>query len=191
MLCAGLLAVAGASAAAQDDVGSSGDHGARMAVISGVTGGGDSLAVVPYTNGAQGTVTAGGLFQAGLGIDYRVNDAFSLQASVSRHISDESSVNGGARFSRLPLELIAYANVSPSWRVGVGARYASRAKLRLSNGGADRDFDSTPGGLVEVEYLMEGALGIKLRYVVERFDEKLGTGRIEGRHAGAFLNYYF
>lgn len=166
-------------------------HGARLAVISGVTGGGDSLALVSYTNGAEGKVTAGGLFQAGLGIDYRVNEMFSLQASVSRHLSDESSVSGGARFSRLPLELIAYANLSPSWRVGVGARYATRAKLRFSNGGGNRDFDSTPGGLVEVEYLMEGALGLKLRYVVERFDEKLGATRIEGRHAGAFLNYYF
>lgn len=187
------LLCATGSAAAQTYEEASPNGVARLVSSAGITGGGDRLAVVAYPNGAEGTVTAGSFLQGGLGIDYRVNDHFSLQASVNHHVSDEGSYNGGSRFTRTPVELIAYLGLSPEWRLGAGARFVTSAKLRSSGNasGGNVAFDNTTGGLVEIEYVMDYAFGIKLRYVVEKYETTLGKNKVDGSHVGAFMNYYF
>ena len=165
----------------------------RFFVGMGLTGGGDDIATVYYTNGDEGDVTFGSLVQLGGGVDYRINDALSLQASINYHVSSQGADNGNIRFTRVPIELIGYFNVSPQWRVGVGARYVSNSKINSSGVtfiGRSK-LENTIGGLVEAEYAMSDKLGIKLRYVAEKYEFSGSSYKASGNHVGLFGNYYF
>lgn len=166
----------------------------RFFVGMGFTGGGDEIAEVYYDDGDKGDVTFGSLIQLGGGIDYRINSDLSLQASFNTHVSSQGADNGSVRFTRLPLELIGYYNVSPQWRLGVGARYVSNARIRSTGAASnvgDYDFENTMGGLVEAEYLLSNKIGIKLRYVSEKYEINGLSGKLDGSHVGLFGNFYF
>ncbi len=166
---------------------------ARFFLGMGFTGGGDKIAEVQYTNGDKGDVTFGSLIQLGGGFDYRVNEQLSLQASLNYHVSSEGADNGAIRFTRVPVELIGYYHVSPQWRIGVGARHVSNAKI-TSSGIATMPtlkFEDTMGGILEAEYMMGGQIGIKLRYVAEKYEFSGVRQKASGNHVGLLANWYF
>ena len=165
----------------------------RFFVGMGFTFGGEKIATVEYTDGDDGDVTFGSLIQMGGGVDYRINQDLSLQASIHTHISSEGADNGAIRFTRMPMELIGYYNVSPQWRLGVGARYVSSAKIK-SRGVANIgnfSFDNTVGALVEAEYALGDRVGIKLRYVSEKYKLEGYSDKADANHFGIFGNFYF
>ena len=166
---------------------------ARFFVGMGFTGGGEKIATVEYTDGDDGDVTFGSLIQMGGGVDYRINQDLSLQASIHTHISSEGADNGAIRFTRMPIELLGYYNVTPQWRLGVGARYVSSAKIK-SRGVANIgnfSFDNTVGAIVEAEYALGERVGIKLRYVSEKYQLEGSSEKLSGNHVGIFGNFYF
>ena len=165
----------------------------RFFVGMGFTGGGDDIATVRYTNGDKGDVTFGSLIQMGAGYDYRINDQISFQGSINYHVSSEGADNGSVRFTRVPMELIVYFNVSPQWRLGAGARHVSSAKISSSGVAnvGNYKFDSTLGTVVEAEYAMGRNVGVKLRYVAEKYEIAGFNGKADGNHIGIFGNYYF
>jgi hypothetical protein len=165
----------------------------RGVLGGGVTFGGDKLLTVEYENGVEMDLRAGGMIAMYGGIDYRVTDEFSFQATVGYHVDNTTARNADARFDRFPLEVLAYYHVSPTWRVGGGARYVSNPKLKTS--GAlnigNFSFDNTIGGVLEAEYLMGSNVGIKLRYVHETYESKQIVEKIDGSHVGILANFYF
>jgi hypothetical protein len=166
----------------------------RFFVQMGFTGGGDKIANVEYTDGTDGDVTFGSLIQLGAGVDYRFNESFSMQASINDHISSEGADNGAIRFTRFPMELIGYYNVTPQWRVGGGVRYVSGAKIKSRGVAAsfgNGDFDNAIGGIVEAEYAMGDRVGIKLRYVSEKYQLSGTNAKASGNHVGVFGAFYF
>jgi hypothetical protein len=187
------LAIASLSSAQAQTTTPQAPEQARFFVGMGFTGGGDKIATIKYTDGDKGDVTFGSLIQLGAGVDYRVNDAFSLQASINDHVSSQGGSNGSLRFTRFPMELLAYYNVSPQWRVGLGARYVSGAKLKATGvlGDGSIKFDNTVGTIMEAEYAMNKQFGLKLRYVVEKYEVTGLSGKASGNHLGALVNYYF
>lgn len=166
---------------------------ARFFIAMGLTGGGDKLATAYYRNGNEVDLHGGGIIQLSGGLDYQVTPQFSFQASIGYHIDRAPARNGDMRFQRFPMELLAYYHVAPSWRIGGGARYASSAKFSSSGAADIGDFDykSSVGGVVEAEYLMTRHWGFKLRYVAEKFEEKVSKEKTDGNHVGLFANYYF
>lgn len=185
------LAIASLNAAHAQDVPA--PQPLRFLVGGGLTFGGDKLATMEYTNGVELDVRAGGMIAMNAGVDYRVSDAFSLQATIGYHVDNTSARNADARFTRAPVELLAYFNIDPQWRIGGGARYASNPKLKLSGaiGNGDLTFDDTVSGVVEAEYLLGRHAGFKLRYVHETYKSKEVIGKIDGSHVGILANYYF
>jgi opacity protein-like surface antigen len=185
------LAIASMGAAqAQAPADNSGLH---VFLGSGLTFGGDKLAKLEYDNGTDSSVTAGGLVQLTGGVEYRINSDFALQTSVGYHVSDATARDGSIRFTRMPIELIAYYSITPEWRIGAGARHVSNAKLKAS-GAAGRgqvDFDDTVGALVEAEYLITPKMGVKFRYVSEKYETTIGKNKVDGNHVGGAFNYYF
>jgi opacity protein-like surface antigen len=167
--------------------------GLRFFLGAGLTAGGDKLAELEFTDGSDSSVTAGGLVQLTGGVDYRINSDFSLQTSLSYHVSDATGSDGSIRFTRMPIELIGYYNVSPEWRIGVGARYVSKPKLKASGeaGNGQVNFDNTVGALIEAEYMMSPKAGVKIRYVSEKYETSIGKFKVDGNHIGGFFNYYF
>eukprot|EP01041_Mallomonas_annulata_P019536 gene19536-38925_t len=62
--------------------------------------------------------------------------------------------------------------MSPEWRIGFGARHVSNPKISSSgvaNIGSLK-FESTLGSVVEAEYAMGRNVGVKLRYVAEKYE---------------------
>ena len=144
----------------------------------GLTGGGDTLATVQYTNGNSQKIRAGGLVMLYGGGETRIGELVSLQATVGYHIDDTNANNGRVRFSRLPIDVLAIVALNDKVRFGAGA-------------GNDADFDSTVGFVLEGEYRFTPLIGVKLRGVSEKFKESTTGQSISGNHFGLLMNLYF
>ena len=162
-----------------------------------LTAGGDKLASVEYENGGSRSITAGGLVQVYGGIEYHVKDSpFGFQATLGYHFDNTSADNGSQRFQRWPVEAIALYSVTPQFRIGAGARYASSAKFTSDGAGyvGNADFTSRLGAILVGEWLITPSMGLQLRYVSEKYKVKGATGSefdIDGSHGGVGFNYYF
>jgi hypothetical protein len=158
----------------------------------GMSGGGDELASARYPDGTTAHIHAGGLVYFTAGIDYHVLPEFSLQGTLNYHVDSAETRHGDVRFERFPIELIGYYQPNPMFRVGGGVRYTSSPKLTGSAVAAGRDlsFDNTTSAVVEAEYLADGDIGIKLRYVHETFTAP-GISKVDGSHVGLSVNFYF
>ncbi len=160
---------------------------------AGLTYGGDKLATAHYADGYNMNVHAGGVIALMGGVDWAVTPEFTFQASVGYHVDQAPGSNGDIRFERFPFELLAFYKVAPQWRVGGGVRYLTGTKL-ASSGAAyfgDYTFDNTVSAVLEAEYMMSPRVGIKVRYVAEKIDNKYDKHKIDASHAGVFANFYF
>jgi opacity protein-like surface antigen len=161
---------------------------------AGLTFGGDTLINVPFTDGSEDSIKAGGLIQLYGGGEYRFNDAVAVKATLGYHVNDtRAASNGSVRFTRVPLDLLALYNVNDKVRLGVGAQFVSSPELKGSGvaSNVSQKYDSTTGAIVEVEYLFTSHLGLELRYVSEKFTPSGGGSKIDGSHGGVMFNYYF
>lgn len=165
----------------------------RFTVGAGLTFGGDKLATASYTNGGEIDIRAGSMVALAAGADYRISPEVSLQATVGFHVDDATARNGDVRFQRFPIELLAYYNVSPQWRIGGGARYVSSPKLSSSGAASigNYTFENAVSGVLEGEYAMSSSIGIKLRYVQEKFERQLDGRKFDANHVGVLANFYF
>jgi hypothetical protein len=160
----------------------------------GLTYGGDTLVTVPFTDGTTDNVKAGGLLQVYGGGEYRINDQFAVQATLGYHVSDtRAASNGSVRFTRVPVDLLALYSVTDKVRLGAGAQFVSGPELKGSGvaSNVSQKYDSTTGAIVEGEYLFSPHVGLKLRYVSEKFTPSNGGAKVDGSHAGLMFNYYF
>jgi len=186
---ASLFAVLGAT---QAQSGYGAPSPARFLFGAGLSGGGDEIAKARYTNGDNVNLHAGGLIYLTAGMDYRFTPEFALQGTVNYHVDRANARNGDIKFERFPIELIAYYQPNPAWRVGGGVRYTSSPKLSGGGiaSGIDASFDNTTSAVVEAEYFTSPKLGIKVRYVNETFKTP-GIGDVDGSHVGISANFYF
>ncbi|HEY9028402.1 MAG TPA: outer membrane beta-barrel protein [Burkholderiaceae bacterium] len=161
---------------------------------AGLTFGGDTLITVPFTDGSHDDIKAGGLVQLYGGGEYQFNDKFALQATVGYHVNDtRAASNGSVRFTRIPVDVLGLYSITDKVRLGAGAQFVSGAELKGS-GAADnvsQKYDSTVGAIVEGEYLFTPHLGLKLRYVAEKYKPRDGGEKIDGSHGGVLFSYYF
>lgn len=186
-LCAVVLAAASVAAQAQST-----PNPVRGFVGMAVTGGGDTLVTVTYSDGSTKNIKAGGLIDFKVGAEYRWTDMVSVQGSVGFHTDHTSASNGNVRFTRFPIELLGYWHATPTLRVGGGLRVPTGAKLRSSGVVAslgNTSFDASAGLVAEVEYLFSPNFGLGLRAVKERYE--VGSSKIDGDHFGLRANFYF
>ena len=165
----------------------------RFLLGGGFTFGGDKLVSATYTDGSSDSISAGGGLHIFGGVDYRLNDTISLQSTLGYHFdSTKQASNGSAKFSRIPLELLAYYHFNDAFRFGGGLRIVSSPKLE--GGGIasniNTSFANTVGLVVEGEYLMGATFGIKVRHVSESYRPS-GGGTLNGDHFGVLANLYF
>jgi opacity protein-like surface antigen len=166
----------------------------RFLLGAGITFGGDTLITVPFTDGSREDIKAGGLVQLYGGGEFRLGDKVALQATVGYHVNDTSAAsNGGVRFTRVPVDLLAFYEVSDKIRLGGGAQFVSGPELKGSGvaSNVNSKFDSTTGAVLEGEYLFTPKTGLKLRYVSEKFKRSGDGASFDGSHLGLMFNYYF
>ncbi len=158
-----------------------------------LTGGGDKLASVNYTNGDSQDITAGGLVQLYGGVEFHEQGSpFAVQATVGYHVDSTHARNGREQFTRWPIEAIGLYNVTPKFRLGAGVRYASSPKFTSDGAAAyvgNADLKAQVGGILMGEWLFTPSMGVQVRYVHETY--KLDGDSIDGSHGGVGFNYYF
>src|SRR5262245_33878992 len=185
LLITTVLALAGmASAQAQERT-------VRGVLGLGLTGGGDTLATVIYTDGTSDSIKGGGLVHIFGGAEFRLGDQVTMQATVGYHVDETTGASDGSlRFSRYPIELLAHYHVNPQFKIGGGARFVNSAKIdsRGVLSGTRFDFDSTVGAVVEGEWMVTPSLGLKLRFVNEKY--KASGVSTSGNHAGFYFSWY-
>ncbi len=167
----------------------SGAHAAdgfRPLLGASLTGGGEKLATVTYTDGSSENIKSGGLFQLFGGFEYDA-DAWAVQASIGYHVDDSRAKNGSVKFSRVPLELLGFWKVNDVVWLGGGVRMASGAKV-TSSGAASSvgniDFDSNAGVVLQGEYFFGPKASAFVRYVAEDYTVPGTKAKISGNHIG-------
>lgn len=170
------------------------NDGLRFLIGTAVTGGGETLSTVIFTDGSSEKIKSGGLLHLFGGLEYRIG-AFTLQANAGYHVDDTSAAsNGSVKFSRMPVELLGFWHVADDWRFGGGFRKAGSAKLTSSGAAASvgRATFSSKGGLVlqgEAFFGSGQAISAYLRYVTE--DYELRGISVSGNHVGLGVAYRF
>ncbi|PRC94525.1 DUF2846 domain-containing protein [Solimicrobium silvestre] len=159
----------------------------------GLTAGGDNLETTTYTNGSTSSIHAGSGVQFLTGLDYRINDSFSVQGTVGFQDMVSAARNGNVSFTRFPIELLGYYSLNKSWRIGGGVRFVQDPTLSGNGIGSNIsvDFNNTVGSVLEVEYLANKHLGFKFRAVKESFTAVGQTESVNGDQFGFFTNFYF
>ena len=168
----------------------------KFLVGAGLTFGGDTLATVTLSNAfgdEDQDIKAGGLVHLYGGVEYRIGTQVSLQATVGYHVDNSSGSNASLRFSRVPVDLLAYYHVNEKFRLGGGMQIANGPELKGSGDFSDIrvEFDNSTGAVVEGEYLFSPHFGAKLRYVNHNYKVKNTNTEFDGSHVGLMLNYYF
>lgn len=169
----------------------------RPLVAMGFTNGGDTVARVVYTDGDSDKVRAGGMIAFNAGLELEFSPLVSAQTMIGYHVDGITASNGDVRFDRFPVELLGHFRLTDTFRIGGGARYTPKARTRSSGDASsavpDEDFKPAWGSVVEGEFTLGRNLGIKLRYVSERFKSKTfpGLSDVKGNHVGLYIVGYF
>jgi len=165
----------------------------RFLLGAGLTFGGDTLVTATYTDGSSKNITAGGFMMIYGGLDYRLDDAISLQGTLGYHFDTITASNGDVTFSRIPLELLAYYHLNDAFRLGGGVRIVNSPELKGNGiaGNVNGTFDNTVGLVIEGEYMMHRTFGIKLRHVSEHYQPSGSPVSVDGSHFGVLANLYF
>lgn len=166
--------------------------GLRFTLGTALTGGGEKLATVTYTDGSTQDVRSGGLVHLWLGFEYQTG-AFALQGNVGYHVDDTTAKNGSVKFKRNPVELLGFWHVSDNVRLGGGLRKSASAEVNSSGAASsvgNFGFESKVGLVLQGEYFVTGdKFSVYGRYVAE--DYTLFGQKISGNHVGAGLAYRF
>lgn len=165
----------------------------RFVVGAGLTHGGDKLATAYYEDGDEIELRAGDTIALLAGVDYRFSPQFSVQGTVGYHLDSAPARNGDMRFVRVPLELLGYYHVNDKLRAGGGIRFVTNTEFRSSGASdiGDYRFEDSASAVAELEYMVARQVGVKLRYVNDRFEEKRFGGKVKGDHVGLLANFYF
>lgn len=167
----------------------------------GLTVGGENITTAQYTDGSSNNISAGTGLQLMTGVDYRLNQNVSFEATVGYHVRVALGSNGDASFNRFPIDLLAYYNIDPKWRIGAGVEYINHPTLSASGAASylNEDFKNTTGFILETEYFPMPNWGIKVRAVKETYKPTVPynsyTGQpqnnVDGSNLGIFSDYYF
>jgi hypothetical protein len=143
----------------------------------------------------KGTVLA-------LGADLRITDRFSIQGSMGYETDSVEGVNGGYKFSRVPVELLGFYSVTERFRLGGGVRKVHSTHIQGHGDAAGDHFAyvHSGGAVLETQYFFsepsqtsrEPLFGMYLRYIQESYklrDQQ--SEKKDGNHFALGLMFYY
>lgn len=172
------------------------DSGLDFLISLGLTGGGDKLGNMVYTNGKSSSIHAGGMFQMGAGLYWRPrNRPVSVKVTGNYHVDRADASNGDVTFSRMPIEFVAAYHFNERWSLGTGPRLVKRPKLslELDGRGGSQTFDDTVGWIVEGAYSFSPKADLVLRFVKEeyKYEQRNYRQTFDGSHVGLLMDMRF
>ncbi len=170
-----------------------GDRPFKFVAGLGLTGGGDKVASVTYTDGTTQTLKGGGLVMFFAGGEFRLGTLVTLQTTIGYHVDGSYASNGDLEFTRTPIDVIAYMPMTDNLRLGIGAHFIDSATLKGTGpaGYIDQKFDASVGLVVEGEYRFASWFGLKVRGVSQKYTETVTRTRFSGNHIGVLGAFYF
>lgn len=181
------------------------DPGLHFMLSTGLTGKGDTIYTVDYTNGDSHKIRAGSLIQLGTGLVWQ-SATLPLAAAFTAnyHFDRANGWNGSVKFERVPLEAIAYYTGLPRWRFGGGVRFVQspRYEYDVNDDDVQLKFKDTAGAVLEAGYNITPNMWINLRLVSEKYKptsvringvtSSVGDiGSYDGSHAGVNVVFQF
>ena len=171
----------------------------------GITLGGNVISKITHPDGTIREITAGGLYQVGLGVLYQLATIpFSVAMTLNYHVNSDHNDNNNASFSRIPLETLVYFNGLGNFRIGGGMRniYSAKASSNLNGVTEKITFANTRGSIVEIGYQVRPYGWVNLRYVKEKYNVEtysttgttpglIGNVPYDGSHTGLFISYEY
>ncbi len=179
--------------------------GLHLVLNAGLTYGGDTIYKAVYTNGNTSNVKGGSLLQLGIGGLWQSDQApVALMLSANYHFDNVSGTNGNLKFSRVPIEMLAYYTGKERFRIGGGIRLVNSPEAGGTvNGISDKiTFDNCNGLVGEIGYQLSSQGWLNFRFVSEQYQGKThttgtgttslaGTAPISGSHLGMNFSYEF
>lgn len=184
----------------------------RPFVGLGFTSGGDTLLKVNLVpQGGSGPtyredVSSGGGIDLRFGFSRRLGEfPLTLQLAGAYHNDQVNGIEGEKiRFRRMPIEATLLWHATDRTRIGFGVRKATRPTFKLDNVkftvdgqqvtvSGKADLKASTGFIVEAEYALTPAWGLKGRYVFESYryrDDPQGE-KFEANHLGVMSLWYF
>lgn len=172
----------------------------RFGLMAGVTGGGDTLASVRFTNGDSEKLKGGGLFHLAAGVVWQPPQVpFGAQLMVGYHVDDVNADNGTVRFSRYPIEVVGFWTGAAPLRLGVGLRFVNSPKVVIDiSGGSNTtvSYKDAIGTVLEVGYQPTRNVWLSLRGTFEDYEAKtqnigsatiVSTGKASGNSIGLYV----
>jgi hypothetical protein len=184
-----LFCAAAAAVQAQE-----GSRALRPVVGLNYTFGGDKLFDGPFDTGESATVRAGAGIAFYGGAEYRFSDLLAMQATLGYHTDRINAANGGAQFSRVPMNLLAMYRVGGRLRLGAGIEVAAGPRYSASGVAGDGSvtFHTSSGPVAEAEYRLTPGVALKLRAAQHRFRAKeLPATQADGDYVGLTMSYAF
>lgn len=171
----------------------------------GVTVGGNVISKLTRDDGTIREISAGGLYQIGLGVLYQAEDLpLSSALTLNYHYNSDYKDNDNASFRRIPLEMLVYFNALENFRIGGGMRYnySARADSNLNGVNEHITFENSRGSITEFGYQVRPGGWINLRYVKETYKVATYTTSAavppaashepyNGAHVGLFLSFEY
>ncbi|HEU4997178.1 MAG TPA: hypothetical protein VFT29_20315 [Gemmatimonadaceae bacterium] len=191
IISAALGCVALGSAAAQGKIRGTMRLGAEM--------GGDKVIQFQYADGSTPDVTAGGglLISAGAILQVVEINSASVDAQLNagwKYRTIPKASNQEASWSRFPVEALLAYNTPVGLRISAGGVVHLANKLEASGAAVNGsvDFKTTPGFVVQTEYLFRNGLAIDARYTGMKYRiDGSGSESIDGSSFGIGGSVYF
>jgi hypothetical protein len=200
---AAALSLAALSAHAAD----ANDKNVHFLLKAGLTGGGDTITTIEYTDGTSDSIKAGGLVQLGGGVSWQSPELpVAVQLTANYQVTDSRAAkNGSAKFSRFPIEATVYYTGVQQWRFGAGVRSDLSPEYSGHIDGVYSEsmkFKNATGAIVEAGYSFAPRQWVNVRYVSEKLKATSYTnngmsfntnnlGKVDGSHFGVFYQFEF
>jgi len=155
--------------------------------------GGDKILDVQYSDGSSSTINAGdGIVFAG-GASYVVSPEVTVQTTLGwKYQTIQQATNGGADFTRFPLDVIAQYSQS-NLRLGAGITYHLSPSLSTSGAAStyspSRSFDDAMGTVFQFDYTTESGFIWGLRYTDLTYKDKYSE--VDGGSFGVHMTGSF
>lgn len=126
----------------------------RFSLLGGITFGGDAVGYLQYLDGSKEYVYSGDFAYFGAGLEYSINQDFTLQLNAQYHWDEVAAVNAEIRFSRYEFEIIPYYQLSERYRIGLGLGIHTNVKLS-GDFDVDTEFDNANAVIASVSRKMK------------------------------------